>query len=62
MHEKKHEEKEIPEAPVCDPAIGDLTPDYIEWMRKHFADKFEARYKGRISDELLKHKPKDKDK
>ena len=55
---KEQAASKTPEPPQCDPALGDLTPEYIEWMRKHHAADFEARYKGRIPDEQLKHKAK----
>ena len=37
-----------PEQPDCDPALGDLTPAYIAWVKKYFPDDYEARYIGRI--------------
>lgn len=45
---KEKDQSKTPDAPACDPALGDLTPEYIEWMRKYHKEDFEARYKGRI--------------
>ena len=51
MDEKEKAKAKIPDPPECDPALGDLTPAYIEWVRKYYPDDFEARYKGRIPEE-----------
>jgi hypothetical protein len=39
-------------APVKEPHLGDLTPDYIEWARNGgmTSEVFQRRYKGRIKD------------
>jgi len=38
-------------APLQDPNLGDLTPEYLEWARKNMPKEiFEKRYKGRISE------------
>ena len=47
----EHKEKakgKVPEPPECEPQLGDLTPAYIEWVKKYYPDDYEARYKGRI--------------
>jgi hypothetical protein len=48
IEEKEKAKSKIPDPPECEPQLGDLTPDYIEWVRKYYPDDFEARYKGRI--------------
>jgi hypothetical protein len=48
IENKERAKANIPDPPVCEPQLGDLTPDYIEWVRKYHPDDFEARYKGRI--------------
>jgi hypothetical protein len=58
IEKKERKENKIPEPPQCEPQLGDLTPDYIEWVREYYPDDFESRYEGRIPDELLKHAPK----
>lgn len=58
VERKQHAEDGIPEPPPCEPSLGDLTPAYIEWARKYHKEDFEARYEGRVSEEVLKHKQK----
>jgi hypothetical protein len=58
FEKRERKENDVPDPPQCEPQLGDLTPDYIEWVRDNYPDDFEARYQGRIPDELLKHKPK----
>jgi hypothetical protein len=58
VEKKQHAGDDVPEPPTCDPALGDLTPAYIEWVRKYHKDDFEARYEGRIPEDVLKHKQK----
>ncbi len=43
-------DKKIPEAPAKDPAMGEKTPKYVEWLKKYhpkdFAKKF-TNWKGK---------------
>jgi hypothetical protein len=49
MDEKGKAKSKVPDPPACDPALGDLTPAYIEWVKKYYPDDFErAATKGRI--------------
>jgi hypothetical protein len=45
---KEQKKAQVPDPPDCDPALGDLTPAYIEWVKKFYPDDFKARYQGRI--------------
>lgn len=48
IEEKARKKDKIPDPPECEPQLGDLTPAYIEWVRKYYPDDFEARYNHRI--------------
>ena len=36
-------------APERDPEMGDKTPAFVEWVRKHYPDEFVRRYRNRIT-------------
>ena len=59
IDEKGKAKAKIPDPPHCEPALGDLTPEYIEWVRKYHKEDFEARYKDRIPE--LTEKPKEEE-
>jgi len=50
IERKNRDADKIPDPPDCEPQLGDLTPVYIEWVKKYYPDDFEARYKGRIAE------------
>lgn len=41
------EDSAIPPAPEMDPAHGDKTPAFVEWLREYHPEKFKARYVDR---------------
>ena len=56
IESKEKNKSKVPDQPECDPKLGDLTPEYIEWVRQYHPDDFVARYQGRIPEDELKRK------
>lgn len=56
--EKERDKHNIPDPPDCDPALGDLTPAYIQYVKKYYPKDYEARYQGRIPEVPAKKREK----
>jgi hypothetical protein len=59
IREKEKSDAKIPDPPECDPALGDLTPRYIAWVKKYHSKDFEARYKDRLPEDWEKKAKED---